>query len=678
MTTYSHTTGFTRGEVEASLYDRYDVDFYQSANKFMDNWFPDVTGSADRRPAFKSLDVSGVPLKILPRTADMPSTVDDTEFVLRTFLFRGREFLLVFKQIRDSGWRTVTLTCYRLDNGAPVVQFTDEYLVYYSEESGDLETELTPTLPPDSFDGNAPQEWAANLTENVCMAQVGPAVFITSPLFPPYRVFVQSDNTVAIERIVFFQELLGEVEIASDTGAWAGTDTLFEDQLAVADKFSFKGTEYTVATLTSQTALTATPDYTGISVAGERIGIKTTLFDTDWPRLCTFHKGRLFLFSSRTSPVGMWASKSGAPFTIIAGSTYDDSPINVELLTAGAESFLWVESGDRLILGGEQAEYLLDSLPDQPITPTSFSFYRVSNNGGTSLPPFGTDASTVFVNRGRTQVQAVRFDDASRGYIGQDISLLAPHLLFDQIRDIIFRPGTKNDRAPRIFVLTDPREMRTCTIAEDQNVIAWSRISLADGYSVQAIGASPDDVYAIVKCPTDDVFVLSKMAFEETAFYVMDFAESYTATAGVVSLDAIHHNSTVAVLDGTRFVGFFDTTTTLDINEAFNGTLIVGITFASRLDLLPVIMPETQRGATLNRKHRLVRVLVSVEEAYQISVNGEPLFGTMVTNTTTGFPRREGTYERRFLGWSERPETIIEVTSIYRAKLRSVSREVQI
>ena len=678
MTVFDHTTGFTRGEVEASLYDRFDVDFYQSANKFMDNWFPDVTGSADRRPAFKSLDVEGVPLKILPRTADMPTSVSDTEFVIRTFLFRGREFLLIFKQIRDEGWRTITLTCYRLDNGSPTVQFTDEYLVYYSDESGDLAAELTPNLPPDSFNGNTPQEWEVNLTENLCLAQIGPAVFITSPLFPPYRVFVQTDNTVAIERISFFEELLGEVEVASNSDKWTGEDTLFQDQFSVSDTFFFKGVEYTITKIDNQDDMVATPNYTGISVAGERIQKRTTIFDEDWPRLCTFHKGRLFLFSTRTSPVGMWASKSGDPFTVVAGSTYDDAPINVELLTEGAEAFLWVEAGDRLILGGEQAEYLLDSLPDQPITPTSFSFYRVSNNGGTSLPPFGTNASTVFVNRGRTRVQAVRFDDASRGYIGQDLSLLAPHLLFNQVRDIIFRPGTKNDRAPRIFVLTDPWEMRTCTIAEDQNVIAWSRISLAEGYIVKAIGASPDDVYAIVKCPADDVFVISRLAFEETQFFLMDFTEPYQATAGIVSLDPMHHNSTVAVLDGNRFVGFFDTTTTLDIDEDFDGELLVGITFASRLDLLPVVIPQDQRGATLNRKHRLVRVLVSVEEAYQLSVNGEPLFGTLSTDTTTGFPRREGTFERRFLGWSERPETIIEVTSIYRAKLRSVSREVQI
>jgi hypothetical protein len=134
----------------------------------------------------------------------------------------------------------------------------------------------------------------------------------------------------------------------------------------------------------------------------------------------------------------------------------------------------------------------------------------------------------------------------------------------------------------------------------------------------------------------------------------------------------------VAVLDGSRFVGFFDVTTTLDIDESdFDDELIVGIVYKSRLDMLPVVL-ELRNGQTLNRKHRLVRVLLSVDEAYELTVNNEPMFGTLATNTTTGFAKRVGTFERRFFGWHERPETRIEASSIYRAKLRSVTREVSV
>jgi len=683
MTVFSHTTGFTRGEVESSLFDRFDVDFYRAASKLIDNWFPDVTGALDRRPAFKATGKTA-PFIVQPRPPEVPAGSDCGEFHMRTFAFRGTTFLLLFRRVCEDGYQTVTLSCYSYeDDNSLTTQFEDEYLVYYSNVSTDLATALTnagKNLPPDSFDGNVADEFLVNLALNVCIAQVGPAVFITSPLFPVYRVFVDTSNTANLELVQFFEELIGTVEVGSGKKEWDGLDTLFEDQLSPGDTFYFRGEPYTVDSINSQTKLFSVETYTGVGVAGERIQKESDYFDADWPRLCTFYKGRLMLFSSRLKPVGMWASKSNDPFTIIPGSTYDDAPIELELFTEGAESFRWVDSGAKVLLGGEQAEYIIDTIADAPLTPTSFSFYRVSNNGGTSLQPFSTNATTVFVNRGRTRVQGVAFNDTRAGFVGNDISLLAPHLLVNRVKDMVFRPGTQSDRAPRIFVITDELEVRTCTYAETENVIAWSRISFSEGYEPRAIATSPDDFFALIKCPLDETYVLTVLDIDSPEFYVMDLPQTYTLTNGVVTVSDIHKNSTVAVIDGSRFLGFFDTDTELDINNTdFNGEVVIGITYASRLDMLPVVVTGSgSRGGTLNRKQRLVRVLIGVEEAYELSVNDEPLFGTLAVNNVTGFAKRQGTYERRFFGWEEQPRTEITATGLYRAKLRSVSREVQV
>lgn len=675
MTVYSHTTGFTRGEVEASLFDRFDVDFYRAASKRVDNWFPDVTGALERRPAIVPL--GDAPFFIAPVPTGVTASEEDCgEFHMRSFLFGGNEYLIVFRRICADGWQTVTVSCYRLDPSGPSPQFEDEYLVYYSNASTDLANLLSGNLPPDSHDGNVPFQFSENLAQNICLAQVGPAMFVTSPLFPPQRIFVSPNSQAFVEKITWFEELLGTIQIKNSENEWEGTDTLLNEQLGVGDSFFFDGEQFTVGSVESAEKITSNETYTGLTLAGKRLSIIAEDFETDWPRLCTFHKGRLFLFSTRTKPVGMFASKAGDPFTIIAGSVYDDSPINAELLTEGAESFNWVAASDRLVLGGGQSEYVFDSITDSPITPTTFSFYKVSSIGGTSLQPFSSDASTVFVNRGRTKLQAVRFEEARAGFVGEDISLLSPHLLENQVRDFVFRPGTRADRAPRIFVLTDEKEFRTCTFSETENVVAWSRASLADGYVVQAIAASSDDLYALVKCP-NGALVLSQLDVGNTEFYLMDMELEYTATAGVVALNDVHKNSTVAVLDGSRFIGYFEVTDTLDIGEDdFNGELVVGVTYESTLEMLPVVLADTFDGGTLNRKHRLVRVIVSVEEAYEMSVNGEPLFGTLAVNDVTGFKKRNGAFERRFFGWSERPETRIAVSSLYRAKLRSVTREV--
>lgn len=678
MSIYSHTTGFTRGEVDASLYDRFDVDFFRAASEFMENWFPDVTGAVSRRPGFAPVEMNGEPFQLPRNSPQLPPGAEPSELYMRSFLFRGSNYLLVFRKEVEGGYQSVLLSCYRIVGDTVTAEIENHFLAYYSDVATALD--FTPDDPPPSTAGGGlPTDFSHPLSRNIAYAQVGPAVFITSPLFPPYRVFVRQDGTVGIEVVQWFEELLGTVEVAGGAGSWTGEDTLFQDQLEVGDSIRFSGQTFTVATIPSQTSLTTDESWTGVSLAGERVSTPTNVFEFEWPRLVTFHRGRLFLFSSEENPVKMWASRANDPFVILAGSAYDDAPINIELFTEGAESFRWVATTDRLFLGGEQAEYTIVSEGDGPITPTTFSFYRVSSIGGASLPPFAADASIVFVNRGRTQVQSVTFDFSRSGFVGEDISLLSPHLLDAGVADIIYRPGTRNDRAPRIFVLTDDRKMRTCAFSERENVVAWSRVAVSDGYVFEAMAATPDDLFVALRVPNEDTVAVGRLDIQSDTFYTLDLEWLYQATAGVVALDPIHQNTTVAVLDGPRFVGFFDTTDELDIGDAgFGGALTVGVAFNSRLDLLPVILPEQPQGGTLNRKHRLVRVLVSVQEAYQLVVNGEPLFGNVVTNLETGLPLRRGTFERRFLGWTERPQTVIESATIYRATLRSVTREVNL
>src|SRR6056297_1263317 len=112
MTVFSHTTGFTRGEVESSLFDRFDVDFYNAASKLVDNWFPDVTGALERRPAFKPTGTDA-PFIVKPRPDEVPAGSDCGEFHMRTFAFRGTTFLLLFRRVCEPGYQTVTMSCYR-------------------------------------------------------------------------------------------------------------------------------------------------------------------------------------------------------------------------------------------------------------------------------------------------------------------------------------------------------------------------------------------------------------------------------------------------------------------------------------------------------------------------------------------------------------------------------------
>ncbi len=670
MTVFQHTTGFTRGEVDEALYDRFDVDFYRAANRFVENWFPDLTGAIQRRPGWQLAKHSVPSLwPTEPQSIIALETLPVIGSMTANFSFAGQDYVIVLYLYENSEGNETWLRILAFQ-----VNDSDEFFVsirystdYYTVKIAD--EVLTPERP---------------LSQLVDFASIGPSMFVSSQLFPVHRVFFDlGAGDVDIEPVQWEQELLGTVSVANRTTQWDGEDTLFDEQLSIGDTFFFNGESFTVDNVTNNTSLQTVESYNGLTVAGERITIDVDEpFGGENPRLVTFHKGRLHLFATESRPTTWWASKAQNPFVIVAGSVYDDSPIEYDLLTVDADGFVWVQTNDTIYLGGTRGEYAISSPPDTPLTPTRFSFRRVSTVGGAPVRPFTAEAAIGFFNRGRTQLLRIQFDDNVQGFVEQDLSILAPHLLRDRIKDMAFRPATRADRVPRVFVLDDENQLRACALQERENVAAWSRLTVPDTVTPVALTSSADQVFVLVTTQDGDTteFRLLRLEEDDSEYFVMDFQQQY-AYAETLGLDAIFADSTVVVVSENRgFLGFFDVNSDAEIDLSdFSGesieTVFVGFPFGSRLDLLPVVIDDG-RGGTLNRKHRIIRALLSVRGTYQLFVDGEPLFGSVGTQLGQEIPEQNGTFERRMLGWSERDEVRIEAAAVYRAKILSVTREV--
>ena len=79
-------------------------------------------------------------------------------------------------------------------------------------------------------------------------------------------IFFQYDGiTMAVGRRSSTLQLAGSIAVNTDSNAVTGTATRFQDQLKVGDRIVIKGMSHTVTTITSQTSLTISPDYRGVS-----------------------------------------------------------------------------------------------------------------------------------------------------------------------------------------------------------------------------------------------------------------------------------------------------------------------------------------------------------------------------------------------------------------------------
>ena len=699
MAIYQHTTGFTRGEVDESLYDRVDVDFYRAASKHMENWFPDLAGSIRRRPALNFYT---------PAVTDY----EYKDHLILTFSFMQYDILIRF--------------AYRTEENTETIHYLDVFTYYINQEDeGSLQTGDDKTIEI--------KEPTGPLSRSIHVTSVGPSAFVTSRLFPPQRVFYSSaDDDVLVEEVVWYRELVGSIthqtyeEYAAladeathqrydiirrdgtlymsnrvqyitewDSDGWDelttsdnakyliyGDETLFTTQVAPGDYLKIKGQDYEVDdVLNSQALLLSEEIDFPESFTEERIGKRMTdPFDGDYPALCTFHRGRLFLFSTDKNPVKMWASKAQDPFTIFPGSVHEDAPIEYELLAEGADEFKWVATGEDIYLGGSRAEYIVAAPGESPITPTNFAFRKIADLGGDSTQPVTSDASIMFVSRSRSQIFAVAYDFQRAGFTSSDVSMLAPHLVKGRVREMAFRSATRLDRSPRIILINDDNSVRTVAISEEQNVIAWSRISIAEGLEIVSVAATANDFYFLVRDSKDDRTYIASLDKTEDVYYTMDAYAFYDIpTNKEIEVEYIHRDRTVAVISTERgFLGYKETDgAILDLSDEGEdlGEVIVGLPYISRLELLPTFF-EAQGGAMLNRKRRMIRAVISARDTYQLYVNDEPLFGILAERLGRELSPRTGIFEKRMLGWYTQDNVTIESASIYRATILSVTREV--
>jgi hypothetical protein len=79
-------------------------------------------------------------------------------------------------------------------------------------------------------------------------------------------IFFQYDGqTFAVGRRTSTFQIAGNIAINADSNAVTGTNTRFFDQLQAGDRIVIKGMTHVVATIASQTSMTVTPDFRGVS-----------------------------------------------------------------------------------------------------------------------------------------------------------------------------------------------------------------------------------------------------------------------------------------------------------------------------------------------------------------------------------------------------------------------------
>lgn len=145
-----------------------------------------------------------------------------------------------------------------------------------------------------------------------------------------------------------------------------------------------------------------------------------------WPTAVAFHEGRL-----------CWAGKNGVQLSVSdAFDSFLDTtvgasgPINRSIGSGPLDRINWLMSLQRLVMGGEAAEYSIRSSSlDEPLTPTNFNIKANSSQGSATVDPLKVDQSAIFVQRGGTRAYELSLGNLVYGeYDASHLSALVPEV----------------------------------------------------------------------------------------------------------------------------------------------------------------------------------------------------------------------------------------------------------
>lgn len=205
----------------------------------------------------------------------------------------------------------------------------------------------------------------------------------------------------------------------------------------------------------------------------------------NYPAVCEFFQGRLWLASTSEEPSKIWASQSGNYLNFELDTVPPESPapigksefaLEFDLETNGI--IRWLRGNKVLVIGTDSSLWTASST-EATINATNFRFLEQSRLGsvGNIAPQYVAD-QIAFVGLDSRRVRAVNYDsDLTATWVSNELTLQAEHLMFERIIDVAYA----RDPDYQLAVVTGDGKMHVCMTDRILDLNAWYTYE-TDGY----------------------------------------------------------------------------------------------------------------------------------------------------------------------------------------------------
>ncbi len=196
--------------------------------------------------------------------------------------------------------------------------------------------------------------------------------------------------------------------------------------------------------------------------------------DGDYPAMVEFFEQRLVFASTPKQPQTIWMSKAGDYNNFASYNPIpDDASLNLTIAGKEVDSFCWIATLRTLILGASSMEWEI-SASQGAFSAKSAKATIQSRTGSAKLPALFIGNTLLHVARSGAQVRNLKYDFSADSYGGNDLSVMAAHLLEEhKIIDWTYQQAPDSI----VWCVRSDGMLLGFTFHEEHRVFAWHRHS---------------------------------------------------------------------------------------------------------------------------------------------------------------------------------------------------------
>ena len=353
-----------------------------------------------------------------------------------------------------------------------------------------------------------------------------------------------------------------------------------------------------------------------------------------YPRMGTFHGGRLWLGGTKSKTQSLFASRSGSFFDFFIEEGLADEGIFVTLTARTQTEIVDINSDRGLQIFTTGLESLVKGN-----SPTDIDVVSQTQHGASYLEVKSLDGATLFVDRNGKTLRQYVYNFNEDAYTSNDISVLSSHLI-SKPKDMAVLSGTSSDDANWVFIINEDGTGAVLNTLRSQDINGFTKWVNAD--SGRFIAGSPLP-YLLVSASVvnNELYIVNKVtggtnfnySIERWSFdYLLDSAVKLTniSNTAVTLPDSHLNNAEVSVIANGNNLAKRTVSSlgvlTLTAEELSGGAVDLEI----GLNFVPTVVPmplNTNMGSGFNvmRQKKITNMNLRVYQSGGIYIDGNPV-----------------------------------------------------